>query len=172
MTPCQLLDDYLDHDLTGDDLARFTAHLPGCAECRRAVGEHQRLTALLAEAGRGPGSGSRGADGPGRVPAAGGAATPVCERGSRHWPRRPSSSGSSAMCPRGLSSRRPRVAEVRPAPEPPPPQARVTFPRAADVIVVPGPTNSPNVTFLWVYPGLRTPRRAADAGGPPSERIN
>jgi len=69
----------------------------------------------------------------------------------------------------------PEVAEVRPVPEPPrPPLARVTFPRAADVIVVPGPTDSPHVTFLWVYPGLRTPRPAPDAGDPlsPAERMN
>src|SRR4051812_27711801 len=50
MTPCDALDDYLANDLTGDDLVRFTAHLPDCAECRRAVGEHERFTALLAEA--------------------------------------------------------------------------------------------------------------------------
>ena len=36
MTPCDGLDDFLAHDLTGDDLARFTAHLPDCADCRRA----------------------------------------------------------------------------------------------------------------------------------------
>src|SRR4051794_39026557 len=50
MTPCDALDDYLAHDLTGDDLVRFTAHLPNCADCRRAVGEHERFAALLAEA--------------------------------------------------------------------------------------------------------------------------
>src|SRR4051812_2360285 len=50
MTPCDALDDYLTHDLTGDALARFNAHLPDCAECRRAVHEYQWFTALLGEA--------------------------------------------------------------------------------------------------------------------------
>jgi hypothetical protein len=69
----------------------------------------------------------------------------------------------------------PAVAEVRPAPESPrPPQVRVTFPRAADVIVVPGPTDSPNVTFLWVYPGLRATAPPAPNAGDlsPPERIS
>src|SRR5262245_43872813 len=49
-SPCQALDDYLVRDLGGDDLARFTAHLAGCPDCRQAVHEQQRLAALLAEA--------------------------------------------------------------------------------------------------------------------------
>src|SRR5689334_2034484 len=49
-TLCQSLDDYLAHDLTGDTLARFTAHLTDCPDCRRAVSEHGRLGALLVEA--------------------------------------------------------------------------------------------------------------------------
>jgi hypothetical protein len=44
----------------------------------------------------------------------------------------------------------------------------VSFP-AADVVAVPVKTESPNVTFFWVYPGLRTaPRPVRVAEGPPS----
>ena len=34
MTPCHALDDYLAHDLTGADRARFVAHLADCPDCR------------------------------------------------------------------------------------------------------------------------------------------
>src|SRR5215471_11795088 len=49
-SPCTALDDYLNRDLTGDDLAQFTAHLPACGACRHAVREQERLAALLSEA--------------------------------------------------------------------------------------------------------------------------
>src|SRR5438105_2292110 len=48
--PCRLLDDYLTRDLGGADRARFTAHLPGCPDCRRAVRAHERLGAVLTAA--------------------------------------------------------------------------------------------------------------------------
>jgi len=47
---CELLDDYVAHDLTGDERARFAAHLSDCAACRRAVDEQRRLDSLLVEA--------------------------------------------------------------------------------------------------------------------------
>src|SRR4051812_33898355 len=129
MTPCDALDDFLAHDLTGDALARFTAHLPECADCRRAVREHERFAALLAEAvaARGP------------VPAG------LTERVSRRlWAARRRriatavgalAAGVAVVWLVGRPSPRPvepapAVAEVRSAPKAPrPPEVRVTFPR-------------------------------------------
>src|SRR5262245_4773789 len=48
--PCQSLDDYLAHDLTGDARVSFVAHLANCPECRRTVEEYERLSAVLAAA--------------------------------------------------------------------------------------------------------------------------
>jgi hypothetical protein len=48
--PCQSLDDYLAHDLIGDELVQFTAHLSSCVDCQQAVREQQRLDGLLSEA--------------------------------------------------------------------------------------------------------------------------
>jgi anti-sigma factor RsiW len=157
MTPCDALDDYLAHDLTGDDLARFTAHLPECTDCRRAVGEHERFAALLGEAvaARGP------------VPAG---LTERVGRRLRAARRRRFAAAVGALAaavavvwlvgrtvPRPVKQS-PEVAQAQPAPEvSPSAQVRVTFPPTANVIVVPEPSDSPNVTFLWVYPGLRTP---------------
>jgi hypothetical protein len=48
--PCQLLDDYLDHDLEPGDHTRFVAHLSKCPSCQQAVADYNRLENILTEA--------------------------------------------------------------------------------------------------------------------------
>src|SRR5436190_22581356 len=48
--PCQWLDDYLAHDLTGAERSDFVAHLDQCAECRAAVGAAELLANRLRSA--------------------------------------------------------------------------------------------------------------------------
>jgi hypothetical protein len=163
LTPCRWLDDYLAHDLTGDEHARFVTHLPDCADCRRAVRERERLATLLTEA-------TTKLD---PVP------TDLTDRISRRLRatrRRRFAAAAAALAviasavwligrtaPRP-DKPQPPLADVKPAPESPPPaeRVRVTFPESAHVLAVPAPTESPNVTFLWVYPAVRV--------APPAER--
>jgi anti-sigma factor RsiW len=172
--PCLLLDDYLAHDLDDAEAARFADHLAECPACRRAVHENERLTALLTAA----------ADRLTPVPAG------LTERVGRRLQsvRRRRFAATAAALTAALAAAAavlwwlghpaPRVpepertvAEVRP--QPPAPEApgsadrvRVTFPAGANVVAVPVPTESPNVTFVWVYHGLRAASRPA--AGPPS----
>lgn len=161
-SPCQSLDDYLDHDLSGEDRSRFVAHLTNCADCRRAVEEHERLTALLVEA-------------TGPVPVG---LTERIERRLRmaRWRRVTAVAAALAATAAGVwllgrylprpGQPSPPLADVRPeppAPEEPRPAdlVRVSFPRSANVLAVPVQTESPNVTFVWVYPNLRAAHRPA-----------
>jgi len=170
---CHYLDDYLAHDLRGDDEARFLQHLPGCDACTQAVHEHERLAALLREA-------SRELE-----------PIPVCltERIARRL--RATRRRSVALVAAALVAmtalwlftrgghrpeRKPIVAELAPepriveAPRPAEP-VRVTFPDDAHVIAMPVKIDSPNVTFIWVYPGLRELSQSAadgnDSSSPP-----
>src|SRR5438874_13369276 len=47
---CSWLDDFLAHDLAGEERQRFVDHLAVCPRCHDAVAESQRLTGRLAEA--------------------------------------------------------------------------------------------------------------------------
>src|SRR5262245_51395656 len=47
---CQLLDDYLDHDLGPAENTNFVAHISECPSCQQAVSDHERLKNLLTEA--------------------------------------------------------------------------------------------------------------------------
>jgi hypothetical protein len=164
---CQSLDDYLAHDLRGDDEARFLEHLPGCATCRQAVQEHERLAALLVEASSQ------------LEPLPAGLTERIALRLRAARRRRGVALVAAALVAvtaMWLISReghrpkhQPIVAE--PAPEPrvveaprPLEPVRVTFPDDAQVIAVPVKMDSPNVTFIWVYPGLRERSQAADDG--------
>src|SRR5437763_13449563 len=172
LPPCGRLGDYLARDLGGDELARFTTHLQDCPDCRRAVGEHERLTDLLsaatirlepAPAGLVAGVGRRLRAARRRRVALIAASIAVAAATLwqfRYRPTRP-------------SEPEPARAEVRPArPATPAPRpdalVRVTFPADAHVIVVPEPIETPNVTFLWVYPGRRVvpPPAAAPESSP------
>jgi anti-sigma factor RsiW len=157
-----LLDDYLAHDLTGEERARFVAHLADCRDCSRAVREQERLDALLAEAAE-------------RLEPVPAGLTERVGRRLRAARRRRFAAAALALvigtiwllnhtAPRPGEPKAP-LASRRPEPEAPRPaeHARVTFPAGANVIAVPQPTDSPNVTFLWVYPGLRVAHRPAPA---------
>jgi anti-sigma factor RsiW len=164
---CHYLDDYLAHDLRGDDEARFVEHLTGCPACQQAIDEHERLAALLREA-------SRELE-----------PIPVClteriARRLRATRRRRAvalvAAALVAMTAMWLFTReghrlerQPIVAEPGPEPrvvEAPRPveRVRVTFPDDAHVIAMPVKMDSPNVTFIWVYPGLREPSQSAADG--------
>jgi hypothetical protein len=166
-SPCQYLDDYLAHDLRRNDERRFLEHLPGCDACTQAVHEHERLAALLREA-------SRELD-----------PIPVCltERIARRLRaarrRRAVALAAAALVAmtalwlftRGehRPERKSIVAELAPEPrivEVPPTaeSVRVTFPDDAHVIAMPVKIDSPNVTFIWVYPGQREPSQSAADG--------
>jgi anti-sigma factor RsiW len=47
---CQWLDDFLAHDLSGDEKQRFVDHLTVCPRCRDAVAEFRRMSERLVEA--------------------------------------------------------------------------------------------------------------------------
>jgi anti-sigma factor RsiW len=166
-SPCPSLDDYLAHDLTGAALARFVAHLPSCPACDRAVREHERLATLLTLAV------SR------LEPVPAGLTERVRSR-LRAARRRRFAAAAAALAAAVVAAvwlfarTAPRPDEP-PAPlagvqpEPPAEQVRVTFPAGANVIAVPAAVESPNVTVIWVYPGLRTPPQPAPSTShPPS----
>jgi hypothetical protein len=167
---CQSLDDYLAHDLTGDELVRFSAHLPDCPDCRQVIREHQRLATLLVEA----------TDRLEPVPAG---LTERVGRRLRAARRRRVAAVAATLAatvavawlvvraaPRPDEPTPPR-AEVRPKPSPTdaPQQAqrvRVTFP-GDSMLAVPAKIESPNVTFVWIYPGLRASPALAPAADSP-----
>jgi hypothetical protein len=142
-------------------------HLPGCAACTQAIDEHERLAALLIEASS-------------RLEPLPAALTERISRRLRTARRRTTvalvAATLVAMTAMWLITREghrldkpPIAAELGPEPrvvEAPRPlePVRVTFPDDAQVIAVPVKMDSPNVTFIWVYPGLRERSQAADDG--------
>jgi hypothetical protein len=158
-TPCRCLDDYLAHDLKGEELARFTGHLPACPDCAQAVRAAERLQTLLREATQlealPPGLTQRlerrlRVRRRGHLVAALGLVAAAIVAA---WLLRPTSEPVQTPAPK---------VEVGVVPDPPAPQAsaapaavRVVFPRGANVVAVREKMESPNVTFFWVYPGLR-----------------
>jgi anti-sigma factor RsiW len=145
--PCQLLDDYLNNDLTGEDLARFQSHLEGCSACSRALGEHQQLRALLCEAvAREP------------LPVGLGEKT-VCKlRAARlrwiavlWWFGQAGTKPNEPMIAREAPRAVPQPAEKAPNQD-----VHVTFLDNPSVLAVPEKMDSPNITFYWVYPGYAT----------------
>jgi len=49
-SPCDAIDGYLGKWLTEPERAAFAAHLEGCPQCQKAMGEQQAITRLLAMA--------------------------------------------------------------------------------------------------------------------------
>ncbi len=166
-TPCQLLDDYLAHDLTGEEHARFEAHLPNCVACRRIVWEEQALKNLLTTAVE-------------RLEPVPGEVISRTQRRLRSVRRRRFAAGITMIAasivilvfvsrplflreveppqPAKHDLPQPRLADVGP----PPVDVRVRFPRAADVIAVPVASESPHVTVVQVYSSFRD--RSSDGG--------
>ncbi len=175
-TPCSALDDYLANDLAGAARARFADHLAGCADCRRAVREQQRLDALLTEAT------ARLEPVPAELAERVGRRLKVARR--RRLAAAVAALTAAAVVAWLLARPAPLPVEPEPpvakgqpeppAPEAPPPEAvvRVKFPAGADVLAVRARSESPNVTFIWVYTGRRAPRPepAAPETTPPPEK--
>jgi hypothetical protein len=169
--PCRLLDDYLAHDLSGDDLARFTDHLAACPDCRRAVRESHRLARLLMSATTALELVPAGLSGriehqlrrARRIRVAAVAASLLAAAVALWQLRRPLPRPADPEPTRIAAEPTPPNTSARPAEE----TVRVTFARDAHVIVVPEKFEAPNVTFFWVYRGQRTASSPAPAPGRP-----
>jgi len=173
-TPCQLLDDYVAHDLTGDARARFEAHLPMCPECQRTLREERGLDALLTAAltqferlpeGLNENVRRRLGEARRRRRVAAVAALAACIVviiGVGRLVLRPQPPAPTSQV---------QVPHEAPLPHAPPAaaHARVTFPKGSGVLAVSIPSESPNVTVIQIYTGLRELSRAEqnDEGGLP-----
>jgi hypothetical protein len=156
-TLCQLLEDYMNHDLTPADCARFETHLRECAPCRQALGEERDLDALLSTALREPLPGGFEGNFQLRLRAA---------KRRRLIAAMVAVAASVALIvlvfrPFRTPDQPPPAPHVEALPAPPPSsgpppaaQAQVRFPKNAGVVAVPVPSDSPNVTIVQVYPAL------------------
>ena len=175
-TPCQSLDDYLAHDLTGEPLRRFSAHLASCAECAQVVRDNERLQALLAEAVQFepvPPSLMHGLQRRIRVRrrrfvvVAAILATAAAIVAWLAWPGTPPDEPKAQHAQNGARSN-PLPREVPVAVEP----VRVRFPPGSGVVAVREKIDSPNITFVWVYSGQRGSSEPAMAASPLSPERN
>jgi hypothetical protein len=159
VTPCQLLDDYIGHDLIGDERERFEAHLPACLACQQVIREAKGLESLLSSAVV-------------RLEPVPHDLISRTELRLRSVRRR-FAAGLAALAasvvivvlvsrplflpeievpaPSKHELPQPRLADV----DSPKVEVRVRFPRAARVIAVPVASDSPHVTLVRVYSGLR-----------------
>jgi Putative zinc-finger len=156
VTPCQLLDDYIAHDLSADERTRFEAHLTGCRACQRVILEETELGILLTTA----------VETLERVPhdlilrtahrlrrvrhrrIAGGLAALAAAVVVLVFVSRPLfRSDIEPPAPMNQELPPPRLADVGP----PKVEVRVRFPRAAGVIALPVASESPHVTLVQVY---------------------
>jgi anti-sigma factor RsiW len=165
MNLCEMLDDYVAHDLVPPERARFEAHLALCPACRQSVEAERCLDSLLAEAATGPvpeGLSERVrwrlVAARRRRVAAGLSLLAACASAfvlAGHWltVQQPSTPAPEAKAP-----------SIPPAPEAPPatPQIHVTFRDPARVLAVPVPSDSPHVTLIQIYTGLREPEQSQE----------
>jgi anti-sigma factor RsiW len=166
---CSAVDDYLAGDLFGDERARFVAHLSECADCRRAVHEQERIDALLRDAVAGLESAPAGL-------------TVRVRHALRVARRRRAAVALTALAASvaavGILSRPtprpddPTPVLVRSDADPPAlrpaERARVRFPAGAGVTAVSVPTESSNVTFLWLFPERRPASRPVHPDNDPA----
>ena len=155
---CQLLDDYLDHDLDPVERSQFIAHLSECSSCRQAIAEQERLESLLAEANA-------------RLePSPVGLVIQIEECLRQNRRRRwvvvaaAVAATAAAICLVCRTPLRPGPSEfpvTEPVAESNSPQlpqpslsVRVSFPHDANVFAVREKSDSPNVTIVHVYSGL------------------
>jgi hypothetical protein len=157
---CSLLDDYLAHDLSGNELARFIAHLSDCPDCQQIVCDQARLDSVL----------NRAIASSQPVPT--GLTARVARRLRASHRRRIAFVVAAAAAVVTMiwaisrivpSAVHPSLAEQAiVGPEPPAPElttrgeaVRVTFLNRDGVLALPERSEAPNVTFIRVYPGLR-----------------
>jgi anti-sigma factor RsiW len=177
-TPCQALDEYLAHDLTGEERARFEAHLPMCPSCQRTIREEQSLSFLLSSA----------------IKTLEGVPEDLCQRVQQRLRRTRQQRivagvgalAASVIVALLLGRFVLRVPAPAPSPQvqgkqqPPVPGAvpavehvRVRFPAGAGVLAVPISSESPHVTVVQVYTDVHrfsASRQDEEADTPMPER--
>jgi anti-sigma factor RsiW len=174
-TPCALLDDYLARDLTVEQERAFEIHLLDCPACHSTVQQQRRLDAMLQEAVRvlDP------------VPAGLVQRTRarLLKSRRRHYLAYALSASAAAaviwaLFQQGSWLRPPMNAESQPPKQlaqekaTPAPEVRISFADESMLLVVPEQTDSPDVTFVWVYANQRSApvASAGDANSFQSER--
>jgi len=145
---CQRLDDFLAHDLVGDERQRFVDHLAVCPRCGEAVSEQRQMVGRLRQAVE-------------RLEPAPAVLAGHIERRIQTGRRRRFAVAAIALVA-SIALFAPWLQTDRTAPSPSSsgsgptlasntPLVRITFP-ARNVIAVPVESESPNVTVLMVYP--------------------
>ena len=173
---CASLEEFLNRDLPLEQEQLFRAHLPDCAACQAAVQQQERLNALLTEAVLELDPAPAEVISRFRIRMA-------KARRRRFLTYAVSASAAAAVILLLLQNQRRTVVPEKPEPGPriemaavpekvPPAQVRITFANQSKLIVVPEETDSPDVTFVWVYPNQRTEYLASarDSKSPHSER--
>jgi hypothetical protein len=175
---CDRLDDFLARDLAAEVERAFEAHLLDCPACLAAVKQQERIDALLSEAVE------RLVPMPAdliprtrtRLKAA---------RRRRYLAYALSVSAAAALvwslvrlapwAPQSPVNResQPQV-QVAEKKEVPPADVRIAFKDDSKLLIVPEKTDSPNVTFVWVFPNQRMAAVAdvRDSNPPSFERIS
>jgi hypothetical protein len=173
---CEQLTDFLDRALSTEERASFTAHLLHCSSCRHSVQEAERIELLLRRAVAASavpaGLAERAekrirASARGRLAAGlAAAAAAVLLAGIGAW--------WFGRVPQPPPPEPPRWVEnpAPPAPPPGPPEVRpvvrADFAPESSVIAVRMPSQSPNVTIIWVYPTATTAARGPVSDEPDS----
>lgn len=157
-SPCEMLEDYLARDLAKDQEQAFEQHLTECLSCRRAATRQERIDALISEAVEK------------LLPEPDGLVPRIHVRLRRARQRRylayTASVAAAAAIVWGISQMTPRGAtpvEPEPAPpmqitevkEEPAANVQISFANESKLLIVPEKTESPDVTFVWVYRNQR-----------------
>ncbi len=172
-SPCALLDDYLARDLTAEKERAFEMHLLDCPACHSTVHQQRRLDAMLQEAVRV------------LVPVPAGLIQRTRARVEKSRRRRYlayalSASAAAAIIwalfQQGFWLRPPMNPESQPPEQvaqekaTPAPEVRISFADESKLLVVPEQTDSPDVTFVWVYANQRS-APVASAGDSDTHQI-
>jgi Putative zinc-finger len=157
---CASLDDFLNRDLSPEQEQLFRAHLLDCAACNAAVQQHERLNTLLRHA-------VLELDPPSVEVVFRFRARMAKARRRRFLAYAVSASAAAAVILLLIQKDRWVVVPEKPEPAPPieiaavqekvpPAQVRISFANESKLVVVPEKTDSPDVTFVWVYPNQRS----------------
>ena len=173
---CDSVDDYLNRDLPPEQDQLFRAHLLDCATCQAAVQQQERLSALLREA-------VIELDPPPAEVVTRFRARLTKARRRRFLAFAMSASAAAAVVLLLMQKGRWTVGPEKPESAPPiemvavqekvpSAEVRISFANESKLIVVPEETDSPDVTFVWVYPNQRSDYLASarDSKSPHFER--
>ncbi len=157
-SPCDLLDDFLARDLSTEKEQSFAVHLTDCTACNAIVQQQKRLDALLQEASRV------------LVPVPAGLVQRTRHRLQKSRRRRylayslAASAAAAiiwALFQQGFWLRPPTNAVSQPPEQVvqekaiSAPEVRISFTDESKFLIVPEQTDSPDVTFVWVFPNQR-----------------